>query len=987
MIIKTLLLIPILLLLHLVCYSQIEKPKVKDDPIGREKYEISILKSPVTGEVPQNIRQKELTFARKITGLKSHKSGTWSHRGPFNVGGRTRALAVDVNNENIILAAGVSGGMWRSTDAGASWVKTTGDSQLQSVTSIAQDTRAGQTNIWYYTTGELSGNSAAGSGAPYRGDGVFKSTDNGLTWTKLSATGDDVPQTFDRFFNYCWTVKVNPVNGDVYVATYGRIYRSQDGGTIWDVVLSGGASEYGNYSDITITSTGVCYVTFSNNDENEGVFRSTDGTSWVNITPATFPSSLNRIVLDIASSNENVLYFLANTPGEGLNDHSFWKYTFVSGDGTGAGGTWEDRSSNLPADAGFTGDFDSQGSYDLIVKVKPDDENFVIIGGVNLNRSTDGFATNSNTTWIGGYVTSNDSYAKYPNHHPDQHSLIFMASDSKVVIMGSDGGINKTTDITSNTSVEEPVVWSVLNNGYLTTQSYAIGIDGESYYDHKLMSGFQDNGTWITSDMSATIDWDEQGSGDGAYCDFGRFGSILYSSSQNGKIYGDFYNTNGVFEYWTRVDPGTGALFINPFILDPNNTNVMYYLGGNKIYRNTNLEEISKFSNSAATTNWSSLNNSLVTGSISALTVSKEPTNVLYYGTNDGKLYKMLNAISGDPFPVDITGADFPDGNVSSVLVNPSDTTQLFATFSNYEVVSIWHSLDGGSNWESISGNLEENIDGTGNGPSVRWISMLKMAGDDPIYFVGTSTGLYSTTTLSGNSTVWTQEGADVIGNVVVTMVKAREDGAIAVGTHGNGIYGATYSSSTIESPTFVSATTKDDNKLEITFSKEMESPAGKHNLFEVNDGSNNPPVSVKYKAGDATGYEFTLTNTFSEGATISISYAPGNIKSLDGGILQEFTDGVDNTVDVKEVRVDEAKVKIYPNPNYGQFSLEIVSGKAKDYILTIYNMGGQLVYFSKEDNTSRIDRTIDIRNHSKGIYNLEIVEDGNAKNYKLLIN
>jgi len=419
-----------LLMLFMLLYISnltLAQPIIKDDPTGRAIYEYNLLKSHITGKVPVNIRQKELNFAKTLKSTKSFKAGDWGHRGPFNVGGRTRALAVDVNDENIILAAGVSGGIWRSTDGGQSWVKTTGNSQLQSVTSVAQDIRTGQTNTWYYTTGEFSGNSAGGSGAPYRGDGLFKSVDNGLSWTKLSATGDDKPHEFDRFFNYCWTVKVNEVNGDVYVATYGKIYRSPDGGTTWDEVLSGGTSDYGDYSDITISTTGVCYATFSNNDENEGIFRSADGTTWTNITPATFPSSLKRIVLDIAPSNENVLYFLANTPGEGLNDHSLWKYEYLTGDGAGANGTWTNRSDNLPADGGNTGDFDSQGSYDLVIKVKPDDENFVIIGGVNLNRSTDGFATTGNTAWIGGYTTSNNSYATYPNHHPDQHSLIFMA--------------------------------------------------------------------------------------------------------------------------------------------------------------------------------------------------------------------------------------------------------------------------------------------------------------------------------------------------------------------------------------------------------------------------------------------------------------------------------------------------------------------------------------------------------------------------------
>ncbi|KKQ04690.1 MAG: BNR/Asp-box repeat domain protein, partial [Candidatus Moranbacteria bacterium GW2011_GWE2_36_40] len=83
-------------------------------------------------------------------------------------------MALDVENENTILAGGVSGGMWRSTNSGQTWAKVTGDEQLHSVTCITQDTRAGKTNNWYYGTGEIYGNSAGESfTAFYFGDGIY----------------------------------------------------------------------------------------------------------------------------------------------------------------------------------------------------------------------------------------------------------------------------------------------------------------------------------------------------------------------------------------------------------------------------------------------------------------------------------------------------------------------------------------------------------------------------------------------------------------------------------------------------------------------------------------------------------------------------------------------------------------------------------------------------------------------------------------------
>ena len=86
----------------------------------------------------------------------------WTQVGPDTLGGRTRALAIDVNDGNTLIAGAVSGGIWKSTDGGASWTQTLTPTQLLSVTTIAQDTRTGNTNTWYAGTGEYTGNSASG---------------------------------------------------------------------------------------------------------------------------------------------------------------------------------------------------------------------------------------------------------------------------------------------------------------------------------------------------------------------------------------------------------------------------------------------------------------------------------------------------------------------------------------------------------------------------------------------------------------------------------------------------------------------------------------------------------------------------------------------------------------------------------------------------------------------------------------------------------
>jgi hypothetical protein len=793
-----------------------------DDPDARAEYEWRMLRDPRTNELPRDIRRKELEFASKLPTteglaklgrLAKGQLATWTSRGPINQGGRTRALAIDISNENNILAGGVSGGMWRSTDGGTSWTRTTSlNAYPQSVTCIAQDLRVGKRNIWYYGTGELVGNSASGGGATYRGDGIFKSTNSGATWTLLASTSTATPQTFDQLFDYVWNIAVDTSNAaqdEVYAATYGAIYRSTDGGTSWTPVRGGG-SPYSVYTDVAVTTTGVVYATMSSGGAAAGIWRSPDGATWTNITPAGWPASYNRVVIGIAPSNENVVYFLAETPGSGSLNHNFWKYTYVSGDGSGSGGTWVDRTSNIPAFGNPVGNFSSQGGYDLIVKVKPDNENVVFIGGTNLYRSTDGFATTTNTAWIGGYATANN-VTQYATHHPDQHSMAFLPSNSSVLISGHDGGISKTTNNLAGSGTNGGLTWTSLNSGYVTSQFYSVAIDHGTSGNSTVIGGLQDNGHLFSNGSTAWVVL--PAGGDGCITAIANGRTYYYICTQNGNgLRLTLDESTGQYNSFAAFTPSgaSGQLFVTPYVLDPTNSNIMYYAAGDRIWRNSDLSGLPVNSQAPTSVNWALLTNTVVTGAnVTALGVSKSlPANRLYYGSSNGKVFKLDGANSGDPSPVEITDAGFPaNAYVSCIAVNPRNADTAIVVFSNYNVPSLFLTTNGGTTWTDVSGNLEQNANGTGNGPSCRWAAILP-SGGSAVYYVGTSTGLYSTTTLNGASTVWAQEGASVIGNVVVTMVQARQsDGFIVAATHGNGVFTATVSTSVVEIPSALPAT------------------------------------------------------------------------------------------------------------------------------------------------------------------------------------
>ncbi len=787
---------------------------MEEDASERMLWETSRLADPATGRVPDNIRQMELAFAATLPNDlelgKSTASLTMTNRGPWNLGGRTRAFGVDVSNENRLLAGSCSGGMWLSTNGGTSWTPSNTLSQLKNATCLVQDKRATHTNTWYYGSGEGYGASASGgSGAYYLGDGLYKSTDGGASWSPIASTAGGTPNVFGAsgwqvVWNVANDVSANDTLEEIYAATYGYIYRSINGGTTWAAVRSGGSY----FTDVQVTTTGIVYATLSDDGTQKGIWRSdSTGTAFTNILPVGFPTAYNRIVMGINPNNENEIYFLANTPGFGKVTYnylgkaewnSFWKYTYVSGTGAGTGGVWQDISINLPATGGQFDKWNVQGSYDMVVKVKPGSPNTVYIGGTNLYRSTSGFQDSTNTKFIGGYPegAALPVIASYLNHHPDQHGLEFLPSNPDVMFSYNDGGVFKTLNDTAST-----VAWQSLNNGYLTGMFYTVAIDHATPGNNIIIAGAQDNGSWYTNSASPTTPWVQPRGGDGSYCAIADGQSNYYFSIQNAKMMKATLDAAGTVTSFARIDPIglKDPEFINPYTLDPNNNNYMYLAGGKYLWRNDDLSGIPMIGNwDSISTNWTKFIDSVpaVNSIITAVTACKTPANRVYYGTDKQKVYRVDNANVGTPTPVNITsttpGVVFPMGYVSCIATDPLDGNKVIVTFSNYGVYSVFYTEDGGTTWMRVGGNLEAS---STSSPSVRWASILHVA-DGTVYLLATSTGLYATDTLiaatatAGSGTVWVQQGAGTIGNSVCDMIDTRaSDGLVVVATHASGIY------------------------------------------------------------------------------------------------------------------------------------------------------------------------------------------------------
>ncbi|MEP6584647.1 MAG: T9SS type A sorting domain-containing protein [Ginsengibacter sp.] len=812
---------------------------------NRLQYEFDILKSPVTNKIPRNIFQKEIEFAKSLPVKNARGSGlftptnlnSYSPAGPDNIGGRTRAFAIDkrfgTGSNKVILSGSVSGGIYRSANAGSSWNKVTPENEIHNLTSITQDPRPGFQDTWYAGGGEPLGNSAADIGAFYFGYGILKSTDNGLTWTKLTLTvtnTDGTPlapgtvEAFDNVFDIVHKIIVSPANGNVYIAGHRRLVRSTDGGANFRVVFGSNvpATSDQGQMDIISNSAGNLYlaVNGSNPDTNlRGVWTSTSGdfNSWTRISGGQTlgvdslagwransydTAGPKRILLALAPSQQNLLFaFYQN----GLSQEAS-KGAHPEGDLFRINLTTKTAVNLSPNMPDFPSQQDGidpltlQGGYNMVVAVKPDDPNVVFIGGTNLYRSTDGFTSTSKTEWIGGYRKQNPITAEgYPNSHPDMHGLFFDPTNTNTAFAINDGGIQKTDSILANQS-PDPVPWTMVSR-YQTLQYNFVAIDPAAGQNN-FFGGAQDNGSFFRVDGIANPnDQFKISGGDGASVSIASVTDnafTIYFSTQFGNLTRDITNDFvSITPSGLTANPDGGfGDFVTYFKSDFDNPQDLYYANFNRVFRTKKASTVTpstweEITGVASTINPSGSNGTDV--SIRAMELSRGPylpEHALYIGTSDGHLFRLNDPRNAavTSAPVDITPPGLA-GNVSDIAINPNNDDEVLVTVSNYGTTNIWYSANGKSTlptWKNVEGNLTL--------PSIRSCMIIakKDASGVPLteYYVGTSVGLYSTTDISAASVTWEREGDNLLGMPLTVSLDYRpQDNTLLVGTHGNGMF------------------------------------------------------------------------------------------------------------------------------------------------------------------------------------------------------
>jgi trimeric autotransporter adhesin len=717
-----------------------------------QEMEFEMTKDPKLGYIPANRLVRafdDITQARRAGRYFPGRTSAlnWIERGPNSnsigpsngntrglgslavVSGRIRAIHVDLNDatNKTVWVGSVSGGLWKTNDVTASpatWTLVNDFLGNLAIASICQSPV--NKNILYFATGERNNNADA-----VRGGGVWKSTDNGVTWNLLPNT-----TTF-------WNVSkiVCDGAGNVYVGTNGNgqgLQRSTDGGTSWTNITPSNPSNSTRITDIKLSSTGRLHITMSGTGAAGSYY--TDNPSTVTTATWSAPAtpipglSLN---CEIAVAG-NTLYALP----EGAN--ALTPQIYKSTDG---GITWAATLTSPPGGTAEPTINAGQGWFDLAIGCDPSDPNIVVAGGLNFYRSTDGGNTWSQITrWVGttfNYV------------HADHHGVFWNGSQ---VLLSTDGGIFYSND--------NGFSYTDRNIGIRTLQFYSCAIHPTN--TNYMLGGTQDNGSHSTSNPGLGGSIEVHG-GDGGYTHIDEDEPQFQYSATTRSQYRRSIN-NGV--NWSSVNFSSSiGQFINPTEYDDINNRMYCSAGAGTFVRWDNPQSGSTFSTIALPAGFGG-------NTIRSFKVSPYTANRVFMGTGGGGILRADNANSAVPAYTHLnSGAGMPNGVISCVNTGSSDNS-LIATYSNYGVQHIWYSVNGGTSWQNADGNLPDI--------PVRWAMFHPDDNDKAI--IATEMGVFETDDLNGAATVWVQNSS--FPNVKTNMLQYRVfDRTILAATHGRGFW------------------------------------------------------------------------------------------------------------------------------------------------------------------------------------------------------
>jgi photosystem II stability/assembly factor-like uncharacterized protein len=776
--------------------------------------------------------------APTITDQSLIKHLHWRNIGPANFVGRISAFEALDRDFSTVLVAGASGGVFKSVNAGTTWepiFDKYGSASIGDVALFQNDANI----IWVGTGEECVRNSVAW------GDGVYKSTDGGKTFTNM---GLQSTQTIGRILTHPTDPAI------VYVAASGHpwgytgdrgLFKTADGGKTW-VKLAGGLPNDGKTGAIDMVmdpaDPNVLFVSFwqrlrqpwrfDSGGPNGGIYKSTDaGATWTKLTKGLPPGEVGRVGLAISRSNPKILMAVVEhgfQPRPQVVENGVTKdnpdYADMTKLGTGiyrsedGGATWmyQNRLNNRPF-------------YYSHIYINPVEDKWVYFLTSNFNFSNDGGKT---WTTIGGL-------------HPDFHALWLDPTNKNRFYIGQDGGASLTYD--------HGKTWLFYDN-ITFAQFYAVSTDmRDPYY---VYGGLQDNGTWGGPSMSRegtilTDFWFNIGGGDGFHTQNDPTDwRTVYGESQGGSaqrmnaetresksIRPNQANIANYKEYFPDKPappaakpgqapaikpaaqvggrPGQGAQPVDPeaammaqmrragpfrfnwstpIYLSPNNPRTIYF-GGNHLLKSVDRGDHWMIISPDLTTNdKSKIEFAKPTGGMTPdvtgaethctiITISESPLTpgLLWVGTDDGNVQVTRNGgVSWTNVRPNLKGV--PAGTwCSRVEASHFEDGTCYVTFDGHRSDDfhpyVFKTTDYGKTWTNIGGTIPE-------GQSVYVIREDLKAKN--LLFLGTEFGVF--VSLNGGQT-WTDFNLNAPTVAFHDLLIQPRDNDLLAATHGRGIW------------------------------------------------------------------------------------------------------------------------------------------------------------------------------------------------------
>ncbi|MEI6669394.1 MAG: hypothetical protein WCP29_14675 [Acidobacteriota bacterium] len=745
--------------------------------------------------------------------------------GPASMSGRIADLAVYEANPAIYYVGTAHGGVWKTINNG-----TTFEAQFQDLGLMAiGDVTVSQSNpdlVWI-GTGE-SNNRQSGSW----GDGVYKSTDGGKSWTNMGL----------RTSRHINRIVIDPRdNNTVLVAATGSlwgpggergVYKTSDAGKTWKQVLKGDDDTGANDLVMDAATSKILYASMyqrrrtaccmNGGGPGSGIFKSTDGgETWTRLKGGLPEGALGRIAFDVYRRRPNILYALVEGPtppvgGRGAGGRAAGSGQTAGatqagapgaatgaaraageegpgpqagggpgGRGTATGVTATPTGLYRSDDAGATwrkvNDVNPRPMYFSQVRIDPNDPEVVFLGGVDLHMTTDG-----------GKTVNTAAASKI---HSDHHAIWIDPANSRHVLIGNDGGLAASYDGSKT--------WNFLPNlpvGLFYHVSYDMAIP------YNVCGGMQDNYAWCGpsavrgSAGIANHHWATVQGGDGfVVLQDPSDPRVIYSESQDGNIVRLDRVTFESTQIRPQASPGEAPLrwqWDTPVTLSPHDSKIVY-APANKVWRSSdkgltfsaispdltggaNREDIVTMGVKGSDITIAKDDGILAWPTITTFAESPKKAGLLYAGTDDGHLAVTKDGGKAWTQVIDKVPGLPKDIYVSKVAPSRFDENTVYATFDGHRQndfeTYIYASGDAGQTWRSIGANLKGEVART----------LTEDMKNPDVLYLGTETGLFVSTDRARS---WVRIKANFPTVRVDEITLHPRDNAMLIATHGRAIW------------------------------------------------------------------------------------------------------------------------------------------------------------------------------------------------------